>query len=159
MLEVFIDKLDGYLQSKNINSIVSTYPAMMENLKGASTRFTSAAVKFQMLVDGANSGSQSMTVRQIEMIKSRLTFLERSFINPRGVLPNRPEYRHVVFASSIYDRYSGVSFSGVVDSLEYYFTAKVENNQTQATYWQKQILSCISVIQYSLESAIMLLQM
>jgi len=57
--------------------------------------------------------SDPLTVRQIN---DKLTYINRGFLDFVGV-PGRPQYRHVIFAPSSHDSYSGSAFPGIVDSI------------------------------------------
>ncbi len=108
-------------------------------------------------MDRANSGVHTTTIRDVEVLNSRLMSLEKAFVNPRG-LPGRPGHRHVVFAPSEHNSYAGMTFAGVYDSLENFLLARNTGKIEGAKYWLKQIRLSISVIQYSLESAILILE-
>jgi hypothetical protein len=104
----------------------------------------------------AFSEGNSATLRQVEMLNSRLMGLERAFINDRGLYAAREEARHVLFATSIHDQYSGVLCAGVYDSVEYYFKT---NDANQKNLWLKSIEVTLSELQYAVESAILLLDL
>ncbi len=160
MLNVYIQQLDQYLQSNGFNQpmAIPNYSTVIGYLKNAGNRFLSQTKVFQTQVDAANSGSTSMAVTMIEKLNTRLVALERSFINPRG-LPNRPDYRHVIFSSSIHNSYAGVTFAGITDSAEYYLEGKASGNATAMGHWLKQTRLGITVLQYSIESAILVLNL
>ncbi|XP_037680233.1 olfactory receptor 7A10-like [Choloepus didactylus] len=52
----------------------------------------------------------------LRIMNDQLMFLERAFIDPLG-LPGRPFYRHVIYAPSSHNKYSGMSFPGIDDAL------------------------------------------
>uniref|UniRef100_A0A914VRS2 Peptidase M28 domain-containing protein n=1 Tax=Plectus sambesii TaxID=2011161 RepID=A0A914VRS2_9BILA len=157
VLSLAVKQLNVYLNSKIIPSIITTYPMIMSNLFNSSDRFTTVANNLQLVVDGINSGKKSASLRQVEMINSRLMGLERTFINDRGLYPQREAARHVLFATSIHDHYSGTMGAGVYDSVEYYLAAVQNNDVTQQKFWLQRIEITISELQYGVESAILLM--
>ncbi|CAH1792640.1 unnamed protein product [Owenia fusiformis] len=52
----------------------------------------------------------------VRMANDKMMMLERAFIDPLG-LPRRPLYRHVVYAPSVRDSYTGAGFPGLTDAL------------------------------------------
>uniref|UniRef100_A0A1X7V380 Aminopeptidase NAALADL1 n=1 Tax=Amphimedon queenslandica TaxID=400682 RepID=A0A1X7V380_AMPQE len=52
----------------------------------------------------------------IRMLNKKLINIERAFILPEG-LPGRPYLKHVIFAPSSVNSYSGASFPGVTDAI------------------------------------------
>ena len=161
MLNSFLNDLDKFLLEKNMNNSstgIANYSKVMQNLYDSVQRFQLSASIFQSKVDLANSGIKKFTLQQVEMLNARMVSLERCFINPRG-LPKRPHERHVVFSRSIHDPYTGKTFSGVRDSVEYYYKALKNGDKKDAAEWLKTIHMCLTEIQYSLESAIIVLNL
>lgn len=155
--EMMVQYISGLNQTlfdeSDISTIVDNVNEVMKNLTDCGSRFLNATIEFQTFVDKANSGAQ-VSLGLVEALNSRLSQLERTFIDPRGV-PKHPHNRHVVFAPSEYNLYSGVVFSGVTDSLQRYKEASLDTKDT----WRKLVNLQISVIQYSIESVIQLLRM
>ncbi|EPY75160.1 glutamate carboxypeptidase 2 [Camelus ferus] len=52
----------------------------------------------------------------LRIMNDQLMFLERAFIDPLG-LPDRPFYRHIIYAPSSLNKYAGESFPGIYDAL------------------------------------------
>uniref|UniRef100_A0A914V839 Uncharacterized protein n=1 Tax=Plectus sambesii TaxID=2011161 RepID=A0A914V839_9BILA len=154
-----ISGLDVYLKGKGVPDLLTNsnanYSAIIVNLQDAASRFSNAATIIQKNIDAVNSGESSASLRQVEMLNSRLMGLERAFINDRGLYANRPDARHVMFATSIHDQYSGVLCAGVYDSAEYYFES---TNDIQRSAWLKSIQVTLSELQFAVESAILLLK-
>uniref|UniRef100_A0A914X0Q2 Peptidase M28 domain-containing protein n=1 Tax=Plectus sambesii TaxID=2011161 RepID=A0A914X0Q2_9BILA len=151
VLSLAVKQLNVYLNSKIIPSIITTYPMIMSNLFNSSDRFTTVANNLQLVVDGINSGKKSASLRQVEMLNSRLMGLERTFINDRGLYPQREAARHVLFATSIHDHYSGTMGAGVYDSVEYYLAAVQNNDVTQQQFWLQRIEITISELHNTLD--------
>lgn len=150
MMTKAVSQLNDHLSNEpDIHFIIDNFDSVMTNLVDCSERFHDATALFQSYVDYGNQGSQ-VTPSTVEALNSRLTMLERSFVNPRG-LPDRPEVRHVVFAPSVYDLYSGSVFSGVTDSLQRYKLATETDDKERL---RKMVNLQITVVQYSIESAI-----
>lgn len=74
------------------------------------------------MTEAVAAGSRTLSVAEAAGLNGRLRHLERAFIVPRGI-PGRPNYRHVVFATSIDNNYEGVSFAGIADSANAYIKA------------------------------------
>jgi hypothetical protein len=155
MMIQYVDELETYLGQQNgIEDIVEYFPCVMSNLTHAAQRFSNVTFELQSLVDNANDGS-SVSLGMISALNSRLISLERAFIDPRG-LPGRPHTRHIVFASSLQNSYAASVFSGVTDSLASYQNAPDGPDKDNL----KKIVNIqLTAIQYSLESAIEMLQL
>jgi hypothetical protein len=155
MMVQYIGDLAATLKNQgNISNIIDNFDYVMSNLTSAAEGFSNATSQIQNLVDKANAGSP-VSLAMISALNSRLITLERAFIDPRG-LPGRPHTRHIVFADSSQNLYSGTVFSGVTDSLASYLSATQLDDQLK---WKKLVNIQLTAIQYSLESAIELLQL
>lgn len=151
MMKKYVENLNHTLYNEpDIDNVLDDFDQVMANLSDASERFLLKSHEFQDQIDLANSGSE-ISLITAEALNSRLTYLERCFIDPRG-LPERPLIRHVVFAPSASNSYKGNVFAGVLDSLQQY-------KQSQNETWRKIVNMQLSVVHYSLESAIQLLDL
>ncbi len=158
MVASYINELDSYLSQSEtaVDQDIPHYLAIMDDLRNAQKRFLEAAIQFQSFVNEGNLGMSSLNLRMVQMLNSRLVALERSFIDPQG-LPGRPLYRHVVFAPNAHNSYEGMTFAGVKDSAKSYREAKKLKNSGQMNYWMKYIRIALTSVQYSIESATLLL--
>lgn len=85
VLALAVKQLDIYLKSKAVPDLISAYPTIMSYLFDSAERFATAASNLQLLVDDINAGKKSASLRQVEILNSRLMGLERAFINDRGM--------------------------------------------------------------------------
>jgi hypothetical protein len=106
----YIDDLDNFVK----NSPAASY-ANIIHIQNAGKAFLTATTTFDAKV-AAMVKSANYDLMQIRIINDQLMLLERMFILPSG-LPERNYIRHVVFAPSIYDLYSGVTFAGITDVM------------------------------------------
>lgn len=88
--------------------------------------------------------------RQISAVNERLVAVDRCFVNPRGI-PGNPTARHVLFAISKHDAYSGKVMPGVYDQLDDLNDAKTKTERQAAI---ERLAQQISIVQYSIECAI-----
>lgn len=110
----FANELNELVRSldKDHGQLLRNNAVRFEWLEQAAQNFTAEARKFKTLVDNVNKNNP-FAIRQIN---DQLIQLERAFMDPAG-LPNRPLTRHILFAQSSVDSYSGSSFPGLVDAL------------------------------------------
>jgi len=107
------------------------------HVQEAGQAFMNATRNFDAKVIAAlNAGDYD--VMQIRIINDQLMQLERMFILPFG-LPGRSYLRHVIFAPSIDDVYSGVTFAGIVDTLNQLAEAKNSDTEKLAIVLNDQI--------------------
>uniref|UniRef100_A0A914XCD2 Uncharacterized protein n=1 Tax=Plectus sambesii TaxID=2011161 RepID=A0A914XCD2_9BILA len=144
---------------RDAQALIPDLSNILSSIEGAIKRFALQASEIQNLVDKANSGSESYTIRQVEMLNRRLNKLERAFINPRGIYDNRADARHVVFATSLENSYEGVIFAGVVDPIARAGQAFAANDYPRMKLQIIQARRSLSELQYAIESAILLLQL
>uniref|UniRef100_A0A914WEP1 Transferrin receptor-like dimerisation domain-containing protein n=1 Tax=Plectus sambesii TaxID=2011161 RepID=A0A914WEP1_9BILA len=159
VLTYAVNQLDDVLQKKAIPNILDNYSTVMVNLKDSVKRFAKVASIMQTLIEEINAGKRAAPLRDIELLNGRLTNLERAFINDRGLYPGRVEARHVLFAASLHDKYSGTMCAGVLDSVGNYMDAKKANDANKADLWLERISITISELQYAIESAILVLDL
>ncbi|KAK1785810.1 hypothetical protein P4O66_003187 [Electrophorus voltai] len=88
------------------------YTVSFDALFSAVNNFTNAANDFHQRLKKVDT-TDLLAVR---MVNDQLMYLERAFIDPLG-LPDRPFYRHIIFAPSSHNKYAGESFPGIYDAL------------------------------------------
>ncbi|XP_039109618.1 putative N-acetylated-alpha-linked acidic dipeptidase isoform X1 [Hyaena hyaena] len=91
---------------------MKTYSVSFDSLFSAVKNFTEIASKFSERLQDVNKNNPI----SLRIMNDQLMFLERAFIDPLG-LPDRPFYRHVVYAPSSHNKYAGESFPGIYDAL------------------------------------------
>jgi len=64
-----------------------------------------------------------------------------------------------VFATSLTDLYAGSAFAGVMDTTTNFLKSTKAGNQTESAYWLKLVQQTLSDVQYSIESAILILSL
>eukprot|EP00057_Strongylocentrotus_purpuratus_P011959 XP_011666433.1 PREDICTED: putative N-acetylated-alpha-linked acidic dipeptidase [Strongylocentrotus purpuratus] len=72
--------------------------------------------------------------------------LERAFIDPAG-LPDRQWLRHVIFAPSSVDTYSGAEFPAVIDALYL-----IDDDPDQETRWNN-VRKQLAILTFTIQSA------
>ncbi|KAM4701184.1 N-acetylated-alpha-linked acidic dipeptidase 2-like isoform 2-T2 [Discoglossus pictus] len=82
----------------------------------------------------------------VRIINDQLMFAERAFTDPLG-LPERPFYRHIIFAPSSHNKYAGESFPGIYDAL-----FDIENKPDQFKAWNE-VAKQISVATFTVQAA------
>ncbi|CAL8335905.1 unnamed protein product [Boreogadus saida] len=122
------------------------YGVTFDALFSAEENFTIAARDFHVRLRNLNRADSL----QVRMVNDQLMYLERAFIDPLG-LPDRPFYRHLVFAPSSHNKYAGESFPGIYDAL---FDIESSANQQQA--WQE-VKRQISIAAFTVHAAAMTL--
>ncbi|XP_023581137.1 glutamate carboxypeptidase 2 isoform X4 [Trichechus manatus latirostris] len=110
VLRNYADKI--YNISMKHSQEMKTYNVSFDSLFTAVKNFTEIASKFHKRLQDLDT-SNPMLMR---IMNDQLMFLERAFIDPLG-LPDRPFYRHVIYAPSSNNKYAGESFPGIYDAL------------------------------------------
>ncbi|KAK3585560.1 hypothetical protein CHS0354_022970 [Potamilus streckersoni] len=110
------------------------------DLESASKNLTLAAQKFYDYIQTIDK-NDPLAVR---IVNDKMTQLERTFIDPEGV-PGRPIYKHVMFAPSKFDSYTGSSFPGIVDTM-------FEIQHNNASSWEL-LKQQVYVTTYTIQSA------
>uniref|UniRef100_A0A8C5XQU5 glutamate carboxypeptidase II n=1 Tax=Microcebus murinus TaxID=30608 RepID=A0A8C5XQU5_MICMU len=82
----------------------------------------------------------------LRIINDQLMFLERAFIDPLG-LPDRPFYRHIIYAPSSHNKYAGESFPGIYDAL-----FDIESKVDPAKAWGE-VKRQISIAAFTVQAA------
>ncbi|XP_053398140.1 N-acetylated-alpha-linked acidic dipeptidase 2-like [Mercenaria mercenaria] len=111
-------------------------------LQAAVANFTQAGKDFKAQIQAANLNDPFVVRR----INDQLMQLDRAFLDPAG-LPGRRLKRHIIFAESTIDTYSGSSFPGLSDALT---EIRVGNNIEKQ--WED-VRKHFSVILFSIQSA------
>ncbi|XP_052472501.1 glutamate carboxypeptidase 2-like isoform X2 [Carassius gibelio] len=118
------------------------YSVSFDSLFSAVENFTVAAGDFHQRLDQLDT-SNALAVR---MVNDQLMYLERAFIDPLG-LPERPFYRHIIFAPSSHNKYAGESFPGIYDAL-----FDIENAVDQQKAWDE-VKRQISIAAFTVNTA------
>uniref|UniRef100_A0A8R1XT94 Peptidase M28 domain-containing protein n=1 Tax=Onchocerca volvulus TaxID=6282 RepID=A0A8R1XT94_ONCVO len=162
VLSDFIDRMDQQLEHIGIPKAIGTkaYRVILNNLREALTRFQVVANVVQEITQSVNTGHESISMKQAEMLNNRMQFIERAFIAEQGIYPERAEFRHLIFTSnSIHNDYGNLLFGGVLDPALQWYNASVTGNLNQANYWLKRIKIGFAKLHYGIESAILILNM
>ncbi|XP_015416834.1 PREDICTED: putative N-acetylated-alpha-linked acidic dipeptidase isoform X3 [Myotis davidii] len=110
VLRKYADKI--YNISMKHPQEMKTYSVSFDSLFSAVRNFTEIASKFSERLQDLDKNNLML----LRIMNDQLMFLERAFIDPLG-LPDRPFYRHVIFAPSSHNKYAGESFPGIYDAL------------------------------------------
>src|SRR6185503_16157351 len=84
-------------------------------LKRAATGFMKAGASLRARGDAILSGSPDPS--ELAAINARLVMAERDLIEPAG-LPDRPWYRHVIYAPGLYTGYGVKTIPGVREAVD-----------------------------------------
>ncbi|KAJ8315195.1 hypothetical protein KUTeg_007345 [Tegillarca granosa] len=106
-IETFIKSL-----KKNFGTIWQKNNVDIGHLESASRNLTKSANDFHGIIPN-KPYTEPLKNR---ILNDKMIQFERAFIDPEG-LPNRRQYKHVMFAPSMYDSYSDNSFPGIVDTM------------------------------------------
>lgn len=94
------------------------------------------------------------------MLNNRMQYIERAFIIEQGIYPERAEFRHLIFtSSSIHNDYGNLLFGGILDPALQWRNALIIGNISKANYWIKMMKIGLAKLHYSIESAILILDM
>ncbi|XP_072825128.1 glutamate carboxypeptidase 2 [Vicugna pacos] len=91
---------------------MKTYSVSFDALFSAVKNFTEIASNFSERLQDLDKNNPIL----LRIMNDQLMFLERAFIDPLG-LPDRPFYRHIIYAPSSLNKYAGESFPGIYDAL------------------------------------------
>ncbi|VDN33378.1 unnamed protein product [Gongylonema pulchrum] len=111
--------------------------------------------KFQNI----NSGHESVSIKQAEMLNTRLQHVEQAFIAEQGIYDERAEYRHLIFSSSTYNEYGNFPFASILDPALNWRNAFVAGDSQKADYWLKIVRIGFSKLHYAIESATLTITM
>ncbi|XP_019664131.1 glutamate carboxypeptidase 2 isoform X1 [Ailuropoda melanoleuca] len=110
VLRKYADKI--YNISMKHPQEMKTYSVSFDSLFSAVKNFTEIASKFSERLQDLDKNNPIL----LRIMNDQLMFLERAFIDPLG-LPDRPFYRHIIYAPSSHNKYAGESFPGIYDAL------------------------------------------
>ncbi|XP_053279533.1 N-acetylated-alpha-linked acidic dipeptidase 2 [Pleuronectes platessa] len=122
------------------------FEVSLDALFSAVENFTVAARDFHERLQTLNRADPL----QVRIMNDQLMYLERAFIDPLG-LPGRPFYRHVIFAPSSHNKYSGDSFPGIYDTL-----FDINNSADPQKAWEE-VKRQISIAAFTIHAAAMTL--
>ncbi|XP_037696959.1 putative N-acetylated-alpha-linked acidic dipeptidase [Choloepus didactylus] len=118
------------------------YSVSFDSLFSAINNFTEIATKFSEKLLRMDKTNPIL----LRIMNDQLMFLERAFIDPLG-LPGRPFYRHVIYAPSSHNKYSGMSFPGIDDAL-----FDIENKVDPPKAWGE-VKRQISIAAFTVQAA------
>jgi len=82
-------------------------------INGYADDLVAAAEKFEETLRAAQDSEDTSYIRQLN---EKIFRFERSFIDPHG-LPDRLQFKHVIFAPSSFDTYSSAALPAVYDAM------------------------------------------
>jgi N-acetylated-alpha-linked acidic dipeptidase len=87
-------------------------------LENSAAAFTQAASAYQKALTRIDAnGGEKLIDPQVNSVNKTLLTVERAFINPDG-LPERPWFRHMIYAPGFYTGYSAKTIPGVREALD-----------------------------------------
>lgn len=150
--DVYLPELWSALRAAEPQSELKVAFNQLQQLERAAEEFVKAVGYFEPSVKEAMEFFEMnpFDQRQISAVNERLVAVDRCFVNPRG-LPDNPTARHVLYAISKHDAYSGKVMPGVYDQLDDLHDAKTKTDRQAAI---NRLAYQISIVQYSVECAI-----
>ncbi|XP_077246597.1 peptidase M28 family protein [Tasmannia lanceolata] len=127
-LESYVRSLDSRL--KSVASYPPTVTAPLFFALGCLTNAIESFRKSQKALEGGKSvfaGYNTLTIISRKDLNDRLMLAERSFTDVDG-LPNKPWYKHLIYAPMTHDDYRSTPLPGISDAL----TIAVMRNSTEA---------------------------
>nr|KAF6465160.1 folate hydrolase 1 [Rousettus aegyptiacus] len=140
VLRKYADKL--YSISMKHPQEMGKYNVSFDSLFSAVQNFTEIASKFSKRLQDLDKNNPVL----LRIMNDQLMFLERAFIDPLG-LPDRPFYRHVIYAPSSHNKYKGESFPGIYDAL-----LDIENKVDPSKAWGE-VKRQISIAAFTVQAA------
>src|SRR6185295_8531841 len=117
-----------------------------DGLKSAADAFTKAGAKLRQKSDDLLVTSQSeVRLETIRDVDKRLMMAERDLIEPAG-LPDRPWYRHVIYAPGLYTGYGVKTIPGVREAVD-------AGNYTRAAEQAQVVIRALQRARRTLEGA------
>ncbi|KAI1724302.1 peptidase family m28 domain-containing protein [Ditylenchus destructor] len=164
VLYEFFLKMDAQLLHLEINLAlgIDWYRRQMGYLQESISRFHQSANRIQQIIQAVNNGDSSISILQSEMINSRLQMIERCFIINDGIFKERSFHRHAVFSPSEHDAvYSSINFALILDpAIKWALAVKNKSSdESRSDYWLETVRIGFSKLQYSIESAILVLNL
>uniref|UniRef100_G1TPI0 Glutamate carboxypeptidase 2 n=1 Tax=Oryctolagus cuniculus TaxID=9986 RepID=G1TPI0_RABIT len=121
---------------------MKTYGVSFDSLFSAVENFTEIASKFNERLQDFDKTNPIL----LRIVNDQLMFLERAFIDPLG-LPDRPFYRHVIYAPNSHNKYAGVSFPGIYDAL-----FDIVNKEDPSKAWEE-VKKQIAIAAFTVQAA------
>uniref|UniRef100_I3MYT2 glutamate carboxypeptidase II n=1 Tax=Ictidomys tridecemlineatus TaxID=43179 RepID=I3MYT2_ICTTR len=140
VLKKYADKI--YNISMKHPQEMKTYSVSFDALFSAVKNFTEIASKFSKRLQDLDKSNLIL----LRIMNDQLMFLERAFIDPLG-LPDRPFYRHVIYAPSSHNKYAGESFPGIYDAL-----FDIESKVDPSKAWEE-VKRQISIAAFTVQAA------
>ncbi|XP_046295337.1 N-acetylated-alpha-linked acidic dipeptidase 2 isoform X2 [Marmota monax] len=140
VLKKYADKI--YDISMKHPQEMKTYSVSFDALFSAVKNFTEIASKFSKRLQDLDKSNLIL----LRIMNDQLMFLERAFIDPLG-LPDRPFYRHVIYAPSSHNKYAGESFPGIYDAL-----FDIESKVDVSKAWEE-VKRQISIAAFTVQAA------
>uniref|UniRef100_A0A8C6C5H9 Aminopeptidase NAALADL1 n=1 Tax=Monodon monoceros TaxID=40151 RepID=A0A8C6C5H9_MONMO len=140
VLRKYADKI--YNISMKHPQEMKTYNVSFESLFSAVKNFTEIASNFSERLQDLDKNNPIL----LRIMNDQLMFLERAFIDPLG-LPDRPFYRHVIYAPSSHNKYMGESFPGIFDAL-----FDIESKVDPSKAWEE-VKRHISIAAFTVQAA------
>ncbi|XP_061058716.1 glutamate carboxypeptidase 2 isoform X2 [Eubalaena glacialis] len=140
VLRKYADKI--YNISMKHPQEMKTYSVSFESLFSAVKNFTEIASNFSERLQDLDKNNPIL----LRIMNDQLMFLERAFIDPLG-LPDRPFYRHVIYAPSSHNKYMGESFPGIFDAL-----FDIESKVDPSKAWEE-VKRHISIAAFTVQAA------
>ncbi|XP_047374904.1 putative N-acetylated-alpha-linked acidic dipeptidase isoform X2 [Sciurus carolinensis] len=140
VLKKYTDKI--YNISMKHPQEMKTYSVSFDALFSAVKNFTEIASKFSERLEDLDKSNPIL----LRIMNDQLMFLERAFIDPLG-LPDRPFYRHVIYAPSSHNKYAGESFPGIYDAL-----FDIESKVDPSKAWEE-VKKQISIAAFTVQAA------
>ncbi|KAI7855031.1 hypothetical protein BDC45DRAFT_440060 [Circinella umbellata] len=117
-----ISNLQGCLALPDLSSAVSAF-------QDRSIRLEKKLRKYQSKI---NKGKHNKKLRKhVSQSNEHLAQMERAFIDPQG-LPNRPWYKHLVYAPAMWNGYQAQVFPAIHEAMESKNPAKIREMEERA---------------------------
>ncbi|VDN00072.1 unnamed protein product [Thelazia callipaeda] len=156
----FISRMEQQLENIGIAKVIGikAYHLIFHNLRKALYQFQTQANLLQEIIQSVNTGQESVSIKQAEMLNNRLQYIERAFVAEQGIYPERSEFRHLIFSSNrIYNDYGNSLFGGIVDPAFQWQHMLSRGNKSKADYWLKIVKIGLTKLQYAIESATLII--
>lgn len=133
-----LDERYGPLMARNNVSL--------DELSAASAEFSRTASQFAARASTIDCNNPLET----RIYNDQLMRLERAFLDPEGLPPSRRHIKHVLFAPSQFDMYSGALFPGLVDLM--WHIEDVRDGLEKVERWQ-QVRQHLATVVFTVQSA------
>ncbi|VDN05041.1 unnamed protein product [Thelazia callipaeda] len=153
ILNIYIPSIvDSIKELKKFENILRDAKRQLYYLIKATIEFVVSARKFNACIGNIllENDSNLHYSRKLASVNDRLMAVERCFINPRGVTPEEPTQRHLLFSVSNNNKYSGKAINNIHDIIN---TLKNAKSQAERDVVARQLTIQISVLQTSIECA------